>query len=275
MKVSLLRFTLPVICLLTAQVQGQQPAAAPAAAPAPAYYQAMTLVKTMPGKGNEWVKLVRDTTMKVAQMRADSGEIVSWTLLRAVMPAGQEARADYIISTLYQGVPPAPVGGTAMADAWKKAGVTMTTDQASAIRNSTSSLVSSEMWRINSRAGAPAKGHYIMINFMKVKDANGYRDFANSVSKPIAEERVKGGDMSGWLRATRVVPSGTDQAYSSYTADMYPTWAAVFGGRPAQEVFEKVFPGKNGQDSIAAGNKVRDLAKRELWVVQERVTKSK
>lgn len=274
MNVRMLRFALPVICLLTAKLQGQQPAA-PAAAPAPAYYQTMTIVKTLPGKGGDWVKLVRDTTMKVAQMRADSGEIVSWTLLRAVMPAGQEARADYIISTIYEGVPPAPLGGTAMAEAWKKAGVTMTTDQASVIRNSSSSLVSSEMWRLNSRLGAPAKGHYLMINFMKVKDADGYRDFANSTSKPLAEERIKGGDMSGWIRATRVVPSGTDHAYSTYTADMYPTWAAVFGGRPGQEIFAKVFPGKNGQEAMAAGSKVRDLAKRELWVIQERVTKSK
>ena len=275
MKVSLLRFALPVICLLTAQLQGQQPAAAPAAAPAPAYYQSMTLVKTLPGKGSDWVKLVNETTKKVAQMRADSGEIVSWTLLRAVMPAGQEARADYIMSTIYQGVPPAPWSGTEMADAWKKAGVTMTTEEASAKRNANSTLVSMEMWRINARIGAPAKGHYVMLNHMKVKDANGYRDFANSTSKPIAEEKVKGGDMSGWIWATRVVPSGTDQAYAAYTADMYPTWAATFGGRSGQAVFEKVFPGKNGQESMAAGTKVRDLAKRELWVIQERVTKSK
>ena len=276
-NVSLLRFALPVICLLMVQLQGQPttPAAAPAAAAGPRYYQTITYIKTLPGKNNEWLKLVRETTMKVAQMRADAGEIASWTLLRAVMPQGSENRADYMMSVVTEGIPPAPLGGTANAEIYKKAGITMTYAESSAARQSTGTMVSSEMWLLHGRLGSLAKGYYVTLNLMKVKDSTAFRAHANSVATPLAAEKIKSGAMSGWHWATRVMPSGTDQAYGAYTVDMYPTWAAAFGGQSYSELFAKALPGKNMEETMAASNKARDLAKRELWVVVERVTKTK
>lgn len=272
MKASLLRFALPALCILAAQLPGQ-PATPPPAGPV--YTQSLTYLKTAPGKGNEWLKMTREETMKTAQVRADAGEILTWTLLRSVFPAGEEARADYVISVITEGPPRRPSGDAGLEADLKKAGLKLTTAEYWAKRTGVVSRVASELWRIRERVAAPQKGHYIYLNFMKVNDAAAYNDFEAKVWRPIAESWVKEGAMSGWLYATKILPSGSDTVYAAYSADMFSTWEAAFASRPLQAKFEKVHPGKSYQEASASMGKLRSLAKRELWMVVERVEKSK
>lgn len=272
MKASMLRFALPAFCMIAAQLPGQQAAQRPAA---PVYTQSLTYLKTAPGQGNAWLKMTREETVKTAQVRADAGEILSWTLLRSVYPAGEEARADYIISVLTEGPPSAPRGEGGLESDLKRAGLKMTSSEYWAKRNGIVTRVASELWRIRERVAAPQKGHYIQLNFMKVNDASAYNDFEEKVWRPMAESWVKEGAMSGWLYATKILPTGTETAYPAYSADMFPTWEAAFARRSLQAKFEKVHAGKSYQETMAAMPKLRSLAKRELWVVVERVEKTK
>jgi hypothetical protein len=267
MKLGVLRFALPVIGLLAAPVQAQQPTPA-------VYTQTLSYVKVIPGKAAEYEQLVSETSRKVAQVRANSGEIISWTLLRAVMPAGQEARADYIISTMSEGAPPAPTTRAAFEESLKKAGSTVNAAEYYEKRRAISNLVATEMWRPQLRVGAPEKGHYVMLNYMKVKDATAYSAFERDMWRPLAEAWLKQGAMSGWIYATKMMPSGTETPYTAYSADMFPTWKAAFATRNTQETFEKVHAGKKYQDAADSMTKLRDLARRELWVVVDRVQKS-
>jgi hypothetical protein len=264
MRAQVLLLTISAI-LMAGQLRGQQQ---------PQYYQTLTCIKANPGKGAEYRQFVGDTSKKMAQVRADAGEIVSWTFLRSVMPAGSEARCDYMISTLFEGPPPAPMGSEGLAKALQKANVNMSAGDYIAKRDTLSSLVSMEMWRMRLRVGQPQKGHYLFINYMKVHDAPEYNDFENTVWRPMAEEWVKGGDQSGWVYSTKLLPSGTETPYPSYSADIFPSWEAAFKTRSAQTMFEKVHPGKNYQQTFNRLAKLRDLARRELWVVEERVTKN-
>lgn len=272
MKASMLRFALPAFCLLAAQLPGQQSTQPPAA---PSYSQTLTYLKVAPGKSNEFLRVTREEGMKVAQVRADAGEIITWTLLRSVFPAGEEARADYVISVISEGPPRAPTGSSGLEANLKKAGIAMSSNEYWARRDGVVSRVASELWRIRERVAAPQKGHYIYLNFMKVSDATAYNDFEAKVWRPMAEAWVKEGSMSGWLFATKVLPGGSDTAYSAYSADMHPTWDAAFAARSMQAMFEKVHPGKSYQEASSSMPKLRSLAKRELWVVVERVEKSK
>ena len=265
MKATLLRCALPLI--LTAALHGQAPAA-------PVYTQTLTYIKITPGKGAEFEQFMNDSSRKVAQARANAGEIVSWTLLRAVMPAGQEARADYVLSVISEGAPAAPMGRTQFADALKKAGATMSAAEYYDKRSALSSLVAVEMWRPQVRVAAPKKGHYLFLNFMKVHDAAAYTEFEKTIWKPLADEWVKQGAMSGWIYATKMLPGGTETPYTAYSADMFPTWKAAFEARSMQPIFAKVHPGKSYDDAAASIPKLRSLARRELWVVVERVEKS-
>ena len=270
MKAHLLRFALPAFCLIAAQLSGQQPAPQNSET---AFYQSSTYIKVAPGKSNEWLQLVRDTSMKVAQMRADAGEITVWTLLRSVMPAGQEARADYAIHEVSVGAPREP---SSLATALQKAGVTMSSAEVNAKRNSLSTLVAIELWRPRVRLGAGQKGHYVYVNHMKVHDAAAFNDFELNIQRPMFEERIKRGEMSGWNYSTKVLPSGTDTAYTARTADIFPTWEAAFKTMSSgRELFAKVHPGKDASKVMGNMSKMRDHAKRELWVVVERVEKKK
>lgn len=80
--------------------------------------------------------------------------------------------------------------------------------------------------------------------------------------------------MSGWIYATKMMPTGTETPYAAYSADMFPSWKAAFTARSMQDIFAKVHPGKKYQDAADSIPKLRDLARRELWVVVDRVEKS-
>ena len=264
MKAKELLLTMSVIWMMAGQLEAQQQ---------PVYYQTINCVKVKPGKGREFTQFVNDTSKKVAQTRADAGEILSWTFLRSVMPAGEEARCDYMVSTIFEGTPPAPRGPEGFEKALQKAGVNMTGSDWTAKANSFSRLVSTEMWRPRIRVGAPQKDHYLFLNYMKVHDSPEYNDFESTVWRPLAEAWVKEGSQSGWVFATKVLPSGTDTTYAAYSADIYPSWDAAFKQRSTQAAFEKIHTGKNYQQTMDRLPKLRDLARRELWVVVERVAK--
>lgn len=268
MKAKLVSLALAAVCMTAVQLHSQQH-------PTPVYHQSLAYVKTQQGKGNEYVQFARETTMKMAQLRADAGEIVSWTLLQSVYPAGQEARANYLISTIYEGAPRPAQARARVEENLKKAGVQLKIDEFYAKRDSLSSLVAMELWRPRNRVAAPQKGHYLFLNMMKVRDAAAYIEFEDKMWRPLAEEWVKQGAMSGWIFATKVLPAGTETPYSAYSADMFPTWEAAFAARSTQSAFEKVHKGKNYQEFAGSFQKLRDLARRELWVVVERVEKKK
>lgn len=268
MKATFVGFALAAVFITAAQLSGQQPAS-------PTYYQTLTYIKATPGKSRDYLQFLRDTTMKTAQVRADAGEIVSWTLLRPVYSAGQEARADYIISVITEGQPRPPQSQADLEAAFKKAGVTLKADEFYTKRNNLSQLVATEMWRPRSRVAAPQKGHYLFLNFMKVHDNTAYVEFETSMWRPLAEEWVKQGAMSGWIFATKMLPSGTDTEYSAYSADMFSTWEAAFAARSIEPLFAKIHAGKSYQEFTASVPKLRSLARRELWTVVERVEKRK
>lgn len=239
----------------------------------PVYYQTLNYLRVETGKSTGFLQFTRDTSKKVAQARADAGEILSWTLLRSVYPAGQEARANYMISTVVAGPPRSPMGNEEFEKWLRKVGVNTPLSDWTAQRNSHSSLVSSEMWRMRTRVGTPKEGHYLQLNLMKVRDAAAQIELATTMWRPMAEEWVRQGVQSAWLFGTKVYPSGTETPYAAYTVDAFPTWEAVFTPRSAQAVHDKVHPGKTYQETMAAMSKVRDIARRELWVVLDRVEK--
>jgi hypothetical protein len=266
MKAPLLRFALLVVALMMTTLHGQQPAAA-------IYTQTLTYVKVTPGKGSDYEALLSQTSAKIAQIRANAGEIVSCTLLRAVIPAGKEARADYIISSIAEGAPLAPASPTETEARLKKSGASLSYKEYIEKRDALSALVAVEMWQPHARVAGPKKGHYLFINYMKVKDA-AYPEFEQNIWRPLAEEWVKQGAMSGWVYAAKMLPGGTETPYSAYSADMFPTWQAAFAPRSMQSVFAKVHPGKDYQAAADSIPKLRDLARRELWVVVDRIEKA-
>jgi hypothetical protein len=239
----------------------------------PAYYQTVACVKVTPGKFTEFRQFVNDTTKKMAESRTKTGEIVSWSLLRSVMPAGAEARCDFMVSTNYEGAPPKPPSAEDTAKSLENAGVKMTAAQYYAKRDMLSHLVAMEMWRPRVRVGHPEKGHYVLLNHMAVHNAADYFKFEMEIWHPLAEEYIKEGIQSGWQFSTLLFPGGTDVKYRAVSADIYPTWEAVFKTHDTQASFKKVHPDKDYEQTMGGMSKLRDLAQRDLLVIEERVAK--
>ena len=239
----------------------------------PRYYQTVACVKVTPEKSTEFRQFVNDTSKKVAESRVKAGEIMSWSLLRSVMPAGAEARCDFEISTFYEGAPPKPASTEDMGKSLEKAGVKMTAAQYYAKRDSLSHLVALEMWRPMARVGQPEKGQYVLLNHMAVHEAAEYYKFEREIWQPLAQEYVKEGSQSGWMFGVLMFPGGTDVKYRAVSADIYPSWDAVFKSQNAQEAFKKAHPDKDYQQTMGGMSKLRDLAQRDLLVIEERVAK--
>jgi hypothetical protein len=130
----------------------------------PLQHRAVICVKVLPGKAAEYRQFINNVVKPIWQAQADSGAIVSWSLLRTVMPAGTEARCDYKGIAVYESTPPVPMELAGLDQALKKAGLKMTAAEFLAKRDTLVRLVSSEIWRVRIRVGQPQKGHYLFVN---------------------------------------------------------------------------------------------------------------
>src|SRR5215469_10753765 len=142
-----------------------------------ANYLTVACIKAAPGKSAEYRQFVRDTSKKIAEVRVKSGEIVSWSFARSIMPAGDEARCDYTIATASEGIPARNTDTAALAKALDQAGIKMNATQYLAKRNSLSHLVAMEMWLPRVRVGQMEKGNYFFVNHMRVHNNADYVKF--------------------------------------------------------------------------------------------------
>lgn len=258
-------FTAAVLALAATALPG-------AAQQQPLLTQVMTCLKVLPGKSAEFAE-VSAVAAKMNKARVDAGTLRSWSLLRSEFPRGSEARCDYMTSSLYEGAPPPPPSRADTEKALRDGGANMTAAEFFAKRDAVSRRVSTEMWRIREITGALAKGHYASVNYMKVRDGAEYADFEHDVWRPMADGMVKEGALSSWVFATKMYPGGTETPYGAYSADVFPSWEAAMRPRNNQAAFEKAHPGKSFPQAMTRVGKMRDLARRELYVVAERVSK--
>jgi len=71
---------------------------------------------------------------------------------------------------------------------------------------------------------------------------------------------------------TLFLPSGAEAKYQAVSVDVFPNWNAVFTPLNMEETFKKIHPDKDIQQTFSEIGKARTLARRELYVVQERLT---
>lgn len=241
----------------------------------PPRYYSLTCSKLQPGKTQADYKQFLDTyTKKAIQTQMETGGLSTWYLLRSIYPSGSEARCTYMTVSAYNGAPPAPLGLERMGAILQKSGSGITSSEYIAKRNALTSLVSSELWRTVVLTGELQKGDYLYVNSMKVHNGNEWMDMEQKIWKPMAESWIKSGKMRAWGVSVPVIPAGTDLKYQATTIDVYPSWEAIFDARPLVETFKTVHPNENIDQTFEKMGKVRDLARRELFVIDEKLSAS-
>ena len=243
---------------------------------APSGFHSVNCIKVKPGKSVEFHKWIADVMTKLAKSRVDSGAISTWYLLRAVMPAGESAQCDYLTVAMYPGAPPEPLNAEQIAEALKKAGVSMTADEYATRRDSLATLVSTNMFRNQIAVGKAAKGGYLSVNYMKTSIVDDWLKFEREVWKPIAEAMVNEGVESGWSVNLRALGLESDLPYQGVSVDVYPSWDAIFKDDPQfTDRIKKAHPDRDLTAIFQQVEKVRSMVKTELYAIDDMITSGK
>jgi hypothetical protein len=221
-----LKFTRLLVCSAAAVAALAIPAFAQQTSPG---FHTAACFKVKPENGDAYRKYVEDEVQKVGQARVDDGELTSWYFLRAVFPQGASAECDYLIIAFFPNAPHA-LGNEQLQAAITKAGLKITPDDYKRHRDALSTVVSLDVFRNVTYVGAPKKGDYFEVNYMRVTDANfdDWVAFEQKTWKPLAEAMVKDGVEDGWSVNIAAMPFGADLPYQGVTVDVYPSLDAVF-----------------------------------------------
>lgn len=241
----------------------------------PDTYASTYCIKATPGNGQEFEQFAHEVATKLWQVRLQDKRITGWSFNRAVTPAGEEARCSHLLVYFYQGAPSEP--GNQLEAELKKAGLRMTPREFTTKRNSLSKLVLHERWVRFAGFSTVQKGDYFQINFMKPLPGKGadFRKFEREVWLPLAQEAAKSSDHTGkaWSGWARIYPAGTGSEYDDVTVDVFRDWASIWKPQGySKEVVDKVFPGKTQDEVLAPIPTLRNLVRRELYVVVDNAT---
>ena len=240
----------------------------------PSGYHSVSCVKVRDGKMADYRQFLEENSHKLGQAMADSGRMSAGYRFRSIMPAGAAATSDYIFVSVFAGAPPPPNAPDALADALKKAGISMSAADYRARQSSLSRLISTELWRTATTVGEIRKGDYVYINHMKVHDMPTWMEMERSIWKPMAEAWIKEGSQRGWLVALPVLPGGTGLKYQGISADVFPSWDAVFTQRSTEKTFKQVHADKDMNQVFEKLGKSREHDLRELMVVEDKIVPS-
>lgn len=243
---------------------------------APTGYHSVACIKVKPENNTEFRKWAAGDLHKLAQSRVDSGAFSSWMLLRSVIPSGASAECDFLIVSMYPGIPPHPMGLDELDAALKKAGIAMTGQQYVDRRNSLTTLISSDLFQNIAFVGASKKGDYFVVNYMKATNLYDYVAWEKKTWMPVAEAMAKEGTRSGWSLNTMVYPGGTDVKFNAVTVDVYPTWDSIFNSESNfYELWRKVHPDMEVGTTFEQYDKLRHQGDVDIFVLLDTVTSSK
>ena len=233
-------------------------------------------IKVKPENNSEFRKWAAGDVHKLAQSRVDGGAVSEWILLRGVVPSGTSAECDYLVVTMYPGVPPQPMGREELEASLKKAGISTTAQQFVDRRSALTTLVSNNMFQNRAFTGSFKTGNYMVVNYMKASNIPEYVAFEKKVWQPMAEAMDKENLRSGWSLNTIVFPGGTDVKYNAVTVDVYPTWESIFNNDSHFfELWRKVHPDMEFGTTFEQYDKLRHQGDINVYVVQDTIASTK
>jgi hypothetical protein len=264
------RFAIAAACVAAFTVSAQNAAAQNVPTP----FARSVCIKIQPGKNAEYMKLMTDVAMPVAQVHADAGEFSARFLMRTVYPAGMDAACDYEQVTLYPGFPPDPKTTMTAATAYEKAHIALKPSEFIAQRDAISRLRRSELWRVRGSLGIPEKGNYARHNYVKVQpdDMAPWLKLEEETFKPVHQARIDFGAFKGWALVTLVMPSGSALPYNAMTVDIYKDWSSIGAPSKYQEAFQKAGKGEMSAAFTQSAKLRGAFVRTELYEVVDVVT---
>ena len=242
----------------------------------PSGFHRVACVKIKSGMDQEFKQWAAGDLHKYAQSRANSGAVATWFLLSAVIPQGESAQCDYIMVSIYSGVPTAPMEREDLVAALKQAGISATAQEFLDKRNSMMTLISNDMFQTVASVGSPKKGDYFIVNYMKVPNMDDYLAYEKKVWVPLAEGLAKDGSRTGWSLNQRIFPSGANTPFQAVTVDIVPNWKEIF--QPSGDfaaTFRKSHPDMEVGTTFEQYEKLRTIMATDVFHLEDHVSAAK
>jgi hypothetical protein len=223
-------------------------------------------IKVLPGHAGGYQHMILETVAEAMRGSVGKNQLHSWVFARSVIPAGEEARCDFLLLDAYEGFPSRPIdpylekaGGIMATDGWQTRAATQ------------SKLVSVELWQDLDKTGTVEAGSYLRVNQIKnpAGEFDSWARMQTEIWKPVHEARIRDGDFQGWLASRVIMPSGADWPNPARTISVFANWKSL--SRPARyrELIPVVHPGKNPDEILSRIASLQQILRTELFEVIE------
>lgn len=225
----------------------------------PAIWATITYLKVAPDKAAQYEEALSTTYRKLMESRISAGEVTRYVSARMIMPAGADAKYNYISAVFQTGVPTLDRSREEVEKDWTRAGL----KRASYIDRMSSLgavMVKRELWRNIEMLGASETGDFVRFDTKKVSKPSDYVNNERTYYKPFWGERMKQGALKGWALYVVALPGGEDRPYSFVTVQWFKDEKQMYGPAavPAVESWKIAAPGKDpwqlNREVTAAGH---------------------
>lgn len=240
----------------------------------PTLYSSVYFFKVNPGKGDQFMNLMKDVNSKVQEERCKSGNLAGWYLYRVLMPAGSQSEYDYAavsIVTKFKNLfeDPYPFDSALhkvfagkdekfFTDFYEKS-----TEARTIVKRQIYSAIS---FADSSKLQNADPYKYIELAFMKSKPGktNDYVKKEVDTFRLIHKERIQMKALSQWGFYSLDLPYNMSNAYDFVCANFYDDIDMMVDGKyPA--ALKKVFPKVKIDNLFNSISKSRDMVMSEIW----------
>lgn len=232
-------------------------------------YVMINYIKTDRGKGGEYVDLIKNYGSKMFQSRVNSGELISWTLYSVGMSTDDEDDYDYVGVAASNSVKNLMEPSSSPMESMKKLMpgatdqmITDVLDTYGKVRVIKNGVILQTMDNIPSTGTRKT----VEINYMKVptgKEAE-YLKLEQEIYKPLHQERIKNGEITGWGVHAVVYPWSDSRPYNYITSNAFSDWDKMMSSNYTN-TYKKVFPKGDMAKLNAQTAAARSMYKTEVW----------
>ena len=241
------------------------PAQTPTAQPDQNVFVTVIYWKVAPGQGGEFEKIMKENIKPAHQVRKQDGRIYAWRLYY-VHDTGVADEYNYVSASYYNSWEKSEPNEN-FPEIVKKANPKA---DAAAILSKIRSFATMQRIafyrRVDFVQPKATNFKYLILNFMKVKEgmADQYVKAEQEDWKPLHQAMVNEGSRLAWTFWQLLLPGGSQSPHDYIAVDTYSTYDQIYK-ESYENVFKKVYPGKDMQAMFDKTTKLRDAVRTELW----------
>ncbi len=235
-------------------------------------YRTAQYLKVPADKEAAYLEFLRTNTHKIYDIAMQSGDVVSWAVLKLVYEGSPALDYNYVATTLYSG-PPIDLS-TQQQDQIVRRATGLSLEEylqmLSGLRVSIGSVLGSVEAVV---PGTTMKeGNFVALTRWKIQPGQerAYSDFVKSMILPLHVQDLKDGYNLGWTAGRTMYPGGDQAPFDATCALIHKDLASavkIMSPEQKEARFSKLYPGESYDAFTMRDQAVRRLVRTELLKV--------